>query len=59
MTSNTKCNPSQVVCTCFCPSCEIFVGVNPKGQCENCWIRICFLQDENNNFEILQQEIPQ
>ena len=49
--------PPYITPTCYCPSCEMFVKVNPKGECDNCWKPICFLQDEANNFEFYKGEI--
>jgi len=46
-----------ITCTCFCPKCECFVGVNREGKCDGCWEQICFLQDINNNFEFVTGEI--
>lgn len=47
----------MLVPTCYCLKCEMFVGVDGKGQCDNCWEQICFLQDIDNHFKIFTGEL--
>ena len=47
----------KLVPTCYCNSCEMFVTVNFRGKCGNCGTIICFLQDENDNWKIVEGEV--